>query len=104
MSNKKDAEEEMARSLSMRFGVPSIDLGTILLDRALIADVPYDLARRHELLPIRRDGAALVVAMSNPSNGPARSALAQSTGLTIQVLVAPRSILVRTIERFYLAN
>jgi type IV pilus assembly protein PilB len=104
MSNKKDAEEEMARSLSMRFGVPSVDLGTVPLDRDLIADVPYDVARRYEMLPIRRDGAALVVAMSNPSNSPARSALAESTGLKIEVLVAPRSALVRTIERFYLAN
>jgi type IV pilus assembly protein PilB len=104
MSNKKDAEEEMARSLSLRFGVPSIDLGNVLLDRELIAEVPYDVARRHELLPIRRDGAALVVAMSNPSDGTVRSALAQSTGLKIEVLVAPRTTLMRTIERFYLAN
>jgi type IV pilus assembly protein PilB len=104
MSNKKDADEEMARSLSMRFGVPSIDLGNVLLDRELIAEVPYDVARRHELLPIRRDGAALVVAMSNPSDGTVRSALAQSTGLKIEVLVAPRTTLMRTIERFYLAN
>src|SRR4051812_8788832 len=104
MSNKKDADEEMARSLSMRFGVPSIDLGNVLLDRELIAEVPYDVARRQEILPIRRDGKALVVAMSNPSDGTARSALAQATGMKIEVLVAPRSTLVRTIERFYLAN
>jgi type IV pilus assembly protein PilB len=105
MSNKKDAErKKLARSLELRFGVPSINLGDVVIDRALIRQVPYDLARRHELLPVRSDGATLVVAMANPGNASALAELGRETGLNVDVTVAPRAIVLRAIERFYFAN
>jgi type IV pilus assembly protein PilB len=104
MSNKKDAELEVARSLSLRFGVPSIDLADVALDRDLIRQVPFDFARRHELLPVSREGATLMVAMANPGNVDGIADLRLQTGLKIEVSVAPRSTLLRAIERFYFAN
>jgi hypothetical protein len=104
MSTKKDAEVELARSLSQRFGVPCVNLADIAIDRDLIRHVPVDVARRHQVLPIHGDAASLTVAMADPGDRSGIDTLRRNTGLRIEVLVAPRAALLRTIERFYFAN
>jgi type IV pilus assembly protein PilB len=104
MSTKKDAEAELAQSLALRFGVPAINLADIAIDRGLIRHVPVDVARRHQLLPIRGDAASLTVAMADPGDRSGIDTLRRQTGLRIEVMVAPRTTLMRTIERFYFAN
>jgi hypothetical protein len=95
---------ELARSLSLRFGVPCVNLADIALDRDLIRHVPVDVARRHQVLPIHGDAASLTVAMADPSDRSGIDTLRRQTGKRIEVLVAPRATLLRTIERFYFAN
>jgi type IV pilus assembly protein PilB len=67
----------------------------------VLALVPAELAKRHQLLPVNRAGATLIVAMSDPSNIYAIDDLKFRTGLNIEVVVASEVAIDESIQRYY---
>ncbi|MGH9465089.1 MAG: GspE/PulE family protein, partial [Thermoanaerobaculia bacterium] len=63
--------------------------------------VPPELAKRHQLIPVNRAGATLIVAMSDPSNIYAIDDLKFRTGLNIEVVVASEVAIDEAIQRYY---
>jgi len=62
------AEEDLTRMLARQYRVPAIDLNRVQLDQKIIRLVPTDLAVKHLVLPLRRVGRTLTVAMANPAH------------------------------------
>ncbi|HEY7955940.1 MAG TPA: type IV-A pilus assembly ATPase PilB, partial [Polyangia bacterium] len=60
-----------------------------------------ELAKRHQLIPVNRAGATLIVAMSDPSNIYAIDDLKFRTGLNIEVVVASEVAIDEAIQRYY---
>ena len=83
-------EEELTTFLSKQYGVPSINLAEFEISPDVLQLVPPELAKRHQLIPVNRAGATLIVAMSDPSNIYAIDDLKFRTGLNIEVVVASR--------------
>jgi hypothetical protein len=81
-------EDELTAFLSKQYGVPSINLAEFEISPDVIQLVPPELAKRHQLIPVNRAGATLIVAMSDPSNIYAIDDLKFRTGLNIEVVVA----------------
>jgi len=94
-------EEELADFLSKQFGVPSINLSEFQIDMEVIKLVPEEQARKHNLIPINRAGATLVVAMADPSNMFAVSDIEFLTGYKAEVVVAPENAITDAIDKYY---
>jgi type IV pilus assembly protein PilB len=94
-------EEDLTTFLSKQYGVPSINLAEFEVSPDVIQLVPPELAKRHQLIPVNRAGATLIVAMSDPSNIYAIDDLKFRTGLNIEVVVASEVAIDEGIQRYY---
>lgn len=61
-------EVEVTRLVARQLRVPAVDLSHFEADPRILRLIPADLARRHLVLPLKRDGRTLTVAMGNPTD------------------------------------
>src|ERR671926_1641149 len=61
-------ETELTKMLARQFRMPAVDLSRFELDPRIAKLVPGDLAIRHQVLPLKRDGRTLTVALADPTN------------------------------------
>jgi type IV pilus assembly protein PilB len=87
--------------LSKEYGVPAVNLRSTRLELEATGLIARDVAERHGVVPVRRDGGALVVAMSDPSDQSAKDDLSRLTGLQIQSVVASEADIQAAIARIY---
>ncbi|UCD84456.1 MAG: type IV-A pilus assembly ATPase PilB [Deltaproteobacteria bacterium] len=95
------AEKELTGFLSKQYGVPDIDLSETEVDPEVVELIPEDVARKHNLLPVSRMGATLVVAMADPSNVFAIDDVKFLTGYNIEVVVASEPGIKEAIAKYY---
>ena len=62
------SETDLTRILSRQFRVPAVDLETTKVDPKILKLVPADFASKHLVLPLRRVGRTLTIAMASPSD------------------------------------
>ncbi|MBW3595390.1 MAG: Flp pilus assembly complex ATPase component TadA, partial [Actinobacteria bacterium] len=60
--------EVIARTIAQALNLPFIDLTTVDVDPEVVQMIPRWLAERHQLVPVRRTGDGVMVAMTDPSN------------------------------------
>ncbi|MBI4822267.1 MAG: type IV-A pilus assembly ATPase PilB [Deltaproteobacteria bacterium] len=94
-------ENELTTFLSKQYGVPAINLSDFEIDSEVIALVPRDVAEKHQVIPVNRAGASLIVAMADPSNIFAIDDLKFLTGYNIEVVVASDGAIKNSIDRYY---
>ncbi len=61
-------EEDLTRMLARQYRVPAVDINRVNIDPKILKLVPGDLAQKHLVLPLRRVGRTLTVAMANPAD------------------------------------
>ena len=61
-------EVEITRIVARQLRVPAVDLSRYEVDPKIIKLIPADIAKRHVVLPLKREGRTLTVAMSNPTD------------------------------------
>lgn len=94
-------ESELTAFLSKQYGVPSINLAEFEIDPDVIKLVPQEVAEKHQVIPVNRAGASLIVAMADPSNIFAIDDLKFLTGYNIEVVVASDGAIRESIEKYY---
>ena len=94
-------ETQLVNILSSQYGIPSINLEEVEIPKDVINLVPYDVAKRHKLIPISREGQTLIVAVSDPSNIYALDDVKFLTGLEVEEVVAPESSIMKALEKYY---
>jgi type IV pilus assembly protein PilB len=62
------AEEEITRMLARQYRVPAVDLDRVTVEEKIARLIPGEVAFKHLVLPLRRVGRTLTVAMANPSD------------------------------------
>src|SRR6476660_8738881 len=62
------AETELTKMLARQFRMPAVDLSRFEVDPRIAKLIPADLAIKHLVLPLKRDGRTLTVAMADPTN------------------------------------
>jgi type IV pilus assembly protein PilB len=62
------AENELTRILARHYKMPAVDLSKFAVDPKIVKLIPADLATKHLVLPLKRDGRTLTVAMVDPTN------------------------------------
>ena len=61
-------EVELTRMLARQFRMPAVDLTNFEVDARIAKLIPAELAQRHLVLPLKREGRTLTVAMADPSD------------------------------------
>ena len=56
------------KMLARQFRMPAVDLSKFEVDPRIAKLIPSDLATKHLVLPLKRDGRTLTVAMADPTN------------------------------------
>ncbi len=89
----EDRAEEMAhaRRLADRYGLEFVDLEQFQIDHDLFRSIPADLMLRYGFVPYRREGRALVIVVSDPTDLPMIDELALLLAAPLRVTVGSRS-------------
>ena len=61
-------EVEVTKVLARQYRMPAVDLSRFEVDPKIIKLIPPDFAVRHTVLPLKREGRTLTIAMAEPSN------------------------------------
>jgi type IV pilus assembly protein PilB len=94
-------EEQLIGFLSRQYGIPSITLSNLDIDNDTLRLVPPSIARKYEVIPVKRIGGSLTLAMSDPTNVFALDDVAFMTNLQILPVVAPQAAIRAAIEKHY---
>ncbi|SHH30424.1 type II secretion system protein E (GspE) [Caloranaerobacter azorensis DSM 13643] len=94
-------EEEIIEVLEYQLGIPHMDLDKYFIDPEIPKIIPEKLARRHTLIPIKKDGNKLIVAMADPLNIFAIDDIKIATGLEVEPVISTRKNILNSIEQYY---
>ena len=97
-------EMEMIRSLTQQLSIPYVDLSTVQSDSALCSIIPENMAQSHLMVPLKRDGSVLTVALADPLDYNAMNDVGTYTKLKIYPVVAERSKIQTKIKELYTAQ
>src|SRR5438445_1684801 len=94
-------EEQLTGFLSRQYGIPSITLSQLDIDPGILRLVPPQIARKYEVLPVKRAANTLTLAMADPTNVFALDDVSFMTNLQVLPVVASQAAIRRAIERNY---
>ena len=94
-------ELELTKTLARQYKMPAVDLSKFEADPKIVKLVPADLAVKNLVLPLRRDGRTLTVAMADPTNFAVIDDLKFITRYDIQAVIAGEFTLRNAIEKNY---
>src|SRR6267143_1034620 len=94
-------EEQLIGFLSRQYGVPSITLSQLEVDLEVLKLVPAAIARKYEVIPVRKMGNSLALAMADPTNVFALDDISFMTNLQVLPLVASQTAIKKAIDRNY---
>src|SRR6185312_4417020 len=71
------------------------------IDASVVKLIPYETAKRYQILPLSRVGSSLTIAMVDPTNVFAMDDIKFMTGFNIEPVVASESSILEGIEKAY---
>src|SRR5215216_4145510 len=94
-------ETELTKMLARQYRMPAVDLTKFEVDPRIAKLIPSDLAIKHLVLPLKRDGRTLTVAMANPTHLGVIDDLKFITRYDIFPVIAGEYTLRHAIEKYY---
>ncbi|OGO77570.1 MAG: type II secretion system protein GspE [Clostridiales bacterium GWB2_37_7] len=95
------SESDMIRVLELQLGIAYMDISKISIDPEIPKLINENLARRHNLIPIKKENNRLIVAMADPLNIFARDDVSIATGLEVEPVTSSRLAIISAIEQYY---
>src|SRR5439155_302059 len=95
-------EDKLLSFLAQQYRVPAVNLNSYqFIDPAVIKLVPIELVKKHMVLPLKRVGSNLTVAMADPTNVFGLDDLKFRTNYSIPPVIASESALLEAIKKYY---
>jgi len=94
-------EDQLIGFLSRQYGVPSITLAQLEIESDVMKLVQAPIARKYEVIPVRKMGNSLALAMADPTNVFALDDISFMTNLQVLPLVASQTAIKKAIDRNY---
>lgn len=94
-------EDSMIEVLEFQLGVPHIDLRSIQPNPEAAAAIPASLAERYQVIPIKKEGRKLTLAMVDPTNFYAIDDVRMVSGCEVEPVIAAEKEIVRAISETY---
>jgi type IV pilus assembly protein PilB len=97
-------ELEITKVLARQYRMPAVDLSRFEVDPKILKLVPADMATKGVVLPLKREGRTLTVAMADPSDHGLLEDLKFITRFDLFPVIAGEYTLRALIEKHYAAN
>jgi type IV pilus assembly protein PilB len=94
-------ENVMLQFVSRQFNVPSLDLSNFQVEPAVIKMIRPDIANKFMVIPIKKLGRSLTLAMIDPSDFHAMEDIKFLTGQEVKPVVAAYSAVKKLLEQHY---
>lgn len=94
-------ETRMIEILELQLGVPYVTIGTLEISREIASSIPVALAERYQVIPIKKDGRTLTLAMVDPTNFFAIDDVRMASGCDIEPVIAAEREIMWAIQRSY---
>ncbi len=94
-------EATLLQFLSQQYGVATIDLSTCQVDAELLSLIPLAMAKKYTVVPVRKTGSRLMLAMVDPSNTGILDEIKFLVGAHVVPIVAMESDIHAAISRMY---
>ncbi|WP_077618965.1 GspE/PulE family protein [Bacillus sinesaloumensis] len=94
-------EQQLIEVLEFQLGIPHVSLFRYPIDASLTSLIPREMARRYQLIALRKEGDRLYVAMADPMDFYAIEDLRLRTGFQIEPAIASKDEILRAINKFY---
>ncbi len=94
-------EDDLMRLLCEDANIPFLSLTELEPEPEAVRKIPEALARAHAAVPVARENGRLKIALGNPFDIGAVTALERVTGLPVTVVGAPREQIERLLDRVY---
>ena len=97
-------ETDLTRTLARQYRMPAVDLTNFEIDPRIARLIPGEMAVKHLVLPLKRDGRTLTVAMADPTSTGVLDDLKFITRCDIFPVIAGEYTIRNAIERCYESN
>jgi type IV pilus assembly protein PilB len=94
-------EQQLVEVLEYQLGIPHISLFHYPFDTNLFSLVSKEMARRNLIIPLKKDGNKLYIAMVDPMDFIVIDDLRLSTGFQIEAAIATKDDVLRAINKYY---
>ncbi|MEH7332704.1 ATPase, T2SS/T4P/T4SS family [Neobacillus drentensis] len=94
-------DQQLAEVLERQLGIPHVNLFQYPFDTNLFSIISKDTAKRNLIVPLKKEGNKLFVAMVNPMDFIIIDDLRLSTGFQIETAIATKDDILRTINKYY---
>lgn len=94
-------EEQIIRTLELQLGIRQVALAEIVISREVADAISVTLAERHQVIPIKKQGRQITLAMADPTNFYAIDDVHMMTGCEVQPVIAAEREILRAIEQAY---
>ncbi len=94
-------ETEISKMLARQYRMPAVDLARFEVDAKILKLLPGDVAVKHTVLPLKREGRTLTVAIADPNNVTAIEDIKFITRCDVFPVIAGEYTLRNAIERYY---
>lgn len=95
------SESDIALAFSRQLGLTFENLEDVHIDKNVLQMIPFELASRYLVLPLRYEKRELTITISNPLDSDTIDAIAFYTGKKINVVVSTTIEIRKALERFY---
>jgi type IV pilus assembly protein PilB len=95
------SEMAFAEFMGQVYNVPAVDLDMAAIEPSAVDLIPSDVATKFQVVPLKREGRVLTVAMANPDNIFAIDDIKFITGFDVRPVVATETAIKRCIDRMY---
>jgi type IV pilus assembly protein PilB len=94
-------DQELTQIVAQQYSLPAINLSEIEIDPAILKLIPKEICGKHQVIPVQRKGATLIVAMADPANIYAIDELKFLTQYNIEPVVASDQQIEDAVGRYY---
>ena len=94
-------ETEITKMLARQYRMPAVDLSRFEVDPKILKLIPGDIAAKHTVLPLKREGRTLTIAIGDPNNVTAIEDIKFITRCDIFPVIAGEYTLRNAIDKYY---
>ena len=94
-------ESELARVLAEKLHLPYADLFDPEIPEAIVNLIKPEIAKKYQVMPVKKEGKSLVLAMADPMDLEAMDSIRFATGSNIKPALAMGSEIENAIKKYY---
>ncbi|GAA0333913.1 GspE/PulE family protein [Bacillus carboniphilus] len=94
-------EQQLIEVLEFQLGIPHVSLYRYPIDETLTSLISKEFALRHVIIPIKKEGNALTIAMNDPMDIYTIDDIRLTTGFSINPVIAKKDDIMQSIYKYY---